>query len=349
VDGLPASLGLPPFRERFPWWGGDLQTLHDTLSPRPTPTVAMAAARVEIPIGEEDALLGWLDPPLRPPAGALALLVHGLGGGAESRPIRRLAAVLSAAGFAVLRLNLRGAGRGRALARGTYAARCERDLAPALRRARELAQGTPLVGVGISLGGTVLLNACLARGRGGAGTEPRQPALDALACISSPLDLPECSRRIDRPRNRLYQRWLLARLCRQTLADPHGVSALEAERLSDREMRSLRAFDAAITAPRWGHASVDAYYRAASPLPDLLAGCPLPPTLLVQAADDPWVTAGPARLLLEQRGGAGGPEVVLTRCGGHYGFHGQDDRSGPGPAAPWSERLTARWLARQLN
>jgi predicted alpha/beta-fold hydrolase len=94
---------------------------------------------------------------------------------------------------------------------------------------------------------------------------------------------------------------------------------------------------------------VDAYYRSASPLADLLAGSPMPPTLLVQAADDPWVTPGPARRLLEQHGGTGGPEVVLTRGGGHNGFHGQDDRSGPGPALPWSERLTARWLARQLN
>jgi hypothetical protein len=277
------------------------------------------------------------------------VLVHGLGGGAESDPMRRLAGVLAAAGFAVLRLNLRGAGQGRPLARGTYAARCDRDLAPALRRARSLAPGTPVVGVGISLGGTVLLNACLAAGRGGEGDETRQPALDALACISSPLDLPECSRWIDRPRNRLYQRWLLARLRRQTLADPHGVTAVEEERLRAREMRSVRAFDAAITAPRWGHASVDAYYRAASPLPDLMAGCPLPPTLLLQADNDPWVTVEPARRLRERRRGAGSPEVVLTRGGGHNGFHGQDDRHAPGPAVPWSARLTARWLAARVS
>jgi hypothetical protein len=251
--------------------------------------------------------------------------------------------------MAVLRLNLRGAGAGRPLARGTYAARCNRDLAPALRRARDLARGLPLVGVGISLGGTVLLNACLAGGRGGTGSEPGPRPLDALACISSPLDLPECSRRIDRPRNRLYQRWLLARLRRQTLADPHGLTGLEEARLLGGGLPSLRAFDAAITAPRWGHPSVDAYYRAASPLAALLAGSPMPPTLLLQATDDPWVTAEPARGLRERRGGTGGLEVVLTRGGGHNGFHGRDDRAGPGPVRPWSERLTARWLASRLR
>ena len=346
MDDLPASLGLPPFRERFPWWGGDLQTLHDTL--RPPPASALAADRVEIPIGGGDALLGWIDPPQTPPPRAWAVLVHGLGGGAESRPIRRLAGVLSGEGFAVLRLNLRGAGGGRALARGTYAASCRRDLEPALRHARQLAGGRPLVGVGISLGGTVLLNACLTAGRD-EDSRGRPAVLDALACISSPLDLPECSGWIDRPRNRLYQRWLLARLIRQTLADPHGVTTTEERRLRSGELRSVRAFDAAITAPRWGHASVDDYYRAASPLPALLAGYPLPPTLLLQALDDPWVTAGPARRLQEQRRGAGAPEVMLTRGGGHNGFHGRDDLQGPGPAAPWGERLTARWLRRRLS
>jgi predicted alpha/beta-fold hydrolase len=249
----------------------------------------------------------------------------------------------------VLRLNLRGAGQGRALARGTYAARCDGDLAAALRHARTLAGDIPLVGVGISLGGTVLLNACLAGGRDGEEAGARRPALDAVACISSPLDLPECSRWIDRPRNRLYQRWLLERLRRQTLADPHGLTAVEEQRLRGSELRSVRAFDAAITAPRWGHASVDAYYRAASPLPDLLAGRPMPPTLLLQADNDPWVTAEPARRLMEQRPGGSGPDVVLTRGGGHNGFHGEDDRRGSGPAGPWSERLTARWLAARLS
>ena len=92
----------------------------------------------------------------------------------------------------------------------------------------------------------------------------------------------------------MYQRWLLQRLVRQTLADPFGVSALEQQQLTDEPPRSIRAFDAAVTAPRWGFSSVKAYYRGASPLPQLLSnrrllpprscfkpstihGCPLPP------------------------------------------------------------------------
>ena len=107
-----------------------------------------------------------------------------------------------------------------------------------------------------SLGGTMLLNAALAS----------PGVLDGLFCASSPLDLAACSASIERPRNRVYQRWLLKRLVRQTLADPFGVSADEEAKLQATPPRSIREFDSAVTAPRWGFADVEAYYREASPL-----------------------------------------------------------------------------------
>jgi alpha-beta hydrolase superfamily lysophospholipase len=68
----------------------------------------------------------------------------------------------------VLRLNMRGAGAGRSLASGTDGALCNRDLLPALQQARQLAdqlaagnRSLPVFGVGLSLGGTMLLNAQL--------------------------------------------------------------------------------------------------------------------------------------------------------------------------------------------
>jgi predicted alpha/beta-fold hydrolase len=249
---------------------------------------------------------------------------------------------LQAAGLAVWRLNLRGAGPGRSLAPGTYAARCDSDLLPVLRRAREQAGGLPLLGVGISLGGTMLLNAALA--------EPG--VLDGLVCTSSPLDLAACSRQIERPRNRIYQRWLLRRLRDQTLADPFGVSSAERHALQGpNRPRTIRAFDAAITAPRWGYGSVEHYYREASPLPRLLAArgegartqAALPPTLVLQALDDPWVPASGAQALAAEP--PPGVEVLLTARGGHNGFHGVGDA----PLSCWGDQLTVQWLERLLG
>ena len=324
---LLRELDLQPFRQRFPWIGADLQTLRDTL--RRDPLGPDCGTPIPIPIGPSESLLAMLDPaPGADPLG-LVVLMHGLGGSSEREGLRRMGQALQQAGFSVLRLNMRGAGPGRHLARGTYAANSNRDLLPVLHQARELAQGRPLLGMGISLGGTKLLNALLS----GPGL------LDALVTISSPLDLEGCSRQIELPRNRLYQHWLLKRLVDQTLADPFGVSPEERRALLEPGPRTIREFDASITAPRWGYPSVEEYYRQASPLAALLQGAvEFPPCLIVHAKDDPWVPVAPARQLLEAR--IPGLQVLLTPQGGHNGFHG--------PKGCWGDQLTAGWLRRQV-
>jgi predicted alpha/beta-fold hydrolase len=379
---LPGALGLPPFRPRPPWLNGDLQTVRDSL--RPVSLPPDGGTPVEIAVGNGDRLLGLLDPPLKldhggdnggrlRPCGSdpigLVLLMHGLGGSSGREGLRRMGLTLQHAGFSVLRLNMRGAGPGRRLARGTDAARCNSDLLPAIARARQLAQGRPLLGMGISLGGTKLLNAVLAgpQERLAAGLASG-PLLDGVVCISSPLDLEACSRQIALPRNRVYQRWLLRRLLQQTLEDPFGVSEAERAALTaghSARLRSIRAFDVAITAPRWGYADVDSYYRQASPLKGLLRGlspaqqpsAALPPTLLLHAADDPWVPVDGCRQLQElqvqlrrdQPGGqAGTLEVLITARGGHNGFHACGDGAAGAPGN-WGDRLTALWLRRLLG
>jgi hypothetical protein len=316
------------FRQRWPWLGPDLQTVRDTLRP---PALPPDQGRpLPIPVGGDQALLAMADQPVGIEPRGLVLLLPGLGGSSGGDGLRRLALTLQAAGLAVWRLNLRGAGSGRAHAAGTYAARCDADLLPVLQRARAAAAGRPLLGVGLSLGGTMLLNACL----GSAGL------LDGLVCLSSPLDLEASAASIERPRNRLYQRWLLRRLRAQTLADPFGVTA--AERLAlegGQRVRTIRAFDAAITAPRWGYASVGHYYREASPLLRLRrSGAALPPSLLLHALDDPWVPAAATASLAAEP--PPGMAVVLSRHGGHNGFHG----AGDGPLRCWSDQLTLDWL-----
>jgi len=335
-------VGLLPFRPRLPWLGGDLQTLRDTL--RPVTLPADRGQPLLLRLQGDDHLLGFLDAPLLPQAcpqhgEALVVVVHGLGGGSDRLGVRRLALTLQRAGFEVLRLNLRGAGPGRHLARGTYAASCNRDLLDVLPQLRERAAGRPLLAVGLSLGGTVLLNALL--------SSPQQRWLDALVCVSSPLDLVASSRQIGRWRNRLYERWPLQRLVRDTLADPAGVLAQERQALQ--RVRSIRDFDAAITAPRWSHASVDDYYRAASVLPRLLELLrpELPPTLVLHALDDPWVPAAAALQLAQAV--AALPQtplqVQLTATGGHNGFHGLGD----GPLCSWSDALVLHWLTAGLD
>jgi len=343
------------FQERWPWLGPDLQTLRDTIRPLPLPADRCERITIDLepissgpgPGAEQGAdgrggrLLALHDPPTIGPAKGLVMVVHGLGGSSAREGVRRQALSLQQAGFAVLRLNLRGAGPGRALAAGTYAASCNADLLPVVAKARALAGSLPLFGVGLSLGGTMLLN--LLR---------EQPqALDGLVTASSPLDLAACSQAIGRPRNWVYQRWLLKRLVAQTLADPFGVTSQERQALlMGSGPKTIRAFDAAITAPRWGYGSVDHYYAGASPLASLLSdqSPARAPLLLVHAADDPWVPVDALQQLqsrvnpgvnpvLNQRG----LEVCIPAKGGHNGFHGVGD----GPLGSWCDALAVQWLS----
>ena len=368
---LATELGLPPFRPRWPWWSSDLQTLRDTLR---NPSLGPDQGQpILTDLGQGDRLLSSLDGPLdratnrhlgQGDAGGqargLVLVLHGLGGSSQAAGVRRLGQLLQRNGFAVLRPNLRGAGQGRPLARGSYAAQCNRDLLPLLAQARQLAQGRPLLAVGLSLGGTVLLNGCLAEDSlGSPSPSPgAMPRLDGLACVSSPLDLVACSAQIDQPRNRLYQRWLLQRLHRQVRTDPQAdrPGGLPTDRGGPAP--SIRSFDTQITAPLWGYPSVEAYYTGASPLTRLLQGAQgrglgLPPALWLHASDDPWVPANGTKALAaalakfsKDRGpGRGDAAVLITPGGGHNGFHGQGDPI----TASWSDRLVLAWLLRLVQ
>ena len=342
MSQLLQRLGLAPFAQRFPWIGPDPQTLRNTL--RPAKLEPETGQSVEFSLPSADRLVARLDlPESGNPLQGLVVVVHGLGGSSDDGSQRRLGRALRQLGFGVLRLNLRGAGPGRPLAKGTYAANCSRDLLPVLGDCRRLAQNLaspggrlPLGAVGLSLGGTVLLNALL----DGADLDP--PVLDGLVCISSPLDLQRCAEAMERPRNMLYRRWLVRRLIRQTLADPSGLTAEERRRLQGpRRPRTIRDFDESITAPRWGFAGVGAYYAACSPLPRLRqVPHGMPPLMLVHAKDDPWV---PAASLLALPSGPW-PEVMVTDGGGHNGFHAPGDSD----AGCWSDRLAALWLRQVL-
>ena len=366
-ERLLESLGLEPFHQAFPWYGPALQTVRDTLFPPPPGPLGVETLLVDLPDGGQ--LLALLNRPTAPGgARALVLLVHGLGGDGESPALVRLTRLLLASRFAVLRLNLRGAGAGRGLAPGCYSAFCVSDLLPVLPLARRLTRlwadrsgsPRPLFGVGHSLGGTILLNLCLAvaaddrcstpaasptPGRERAAAATDQP-LDGLVCLSSPLDLEACSRRLGTARNALSHAWLLRRLIRQVLADPQPLPAAELAALQGpAAVRSLRQFDHRITARRWGFDSVEAYYRSASPLTQLLEGAELPPALLLQSRDDPWIPSE-AIETLQRRNPAAGPSLLLTARGGHGGFHGAGSVLGRQQGS-WAEQLAVRWLLAQ--
>jgi uncharacterized protein len=121
-DGIDMSAGtVPPFRERAPWLGGDLQTLRNIV--RPSPPDLPGGERLLLPVSGGDRLAARLDRPAGTIARPLIVLVHGLAGSEASGPVVASARHLAGQGWPVLRLNLRGALPSRPTAAGCRADR----------------------------------------------------------------------------------------------------------------------------------------------------------------------------------------------------------------------------------
>ncbi len=232
----------------------------------------------------------------------LVILIHGLGGCCDSQYVRRAAAAAERAGLSVLRLNLRGSDRS-----GTdfYHAGLTADLASACR-SPELAGFRRIHLLGYSLGGHVALRFAAVE------SEPR---LAGVVAVCAPLDLALSAAAIDRPALALYKTYLVRHL--KEIYAPVAARRPELPPFeSVRGIRSLRAWDDAVVAPRHGFASGADYYAKASVAPHLAAL--RVPTLLLQAEGDPMVPASTVRPALSDA--YPNLDVRWLRRAGHCGF-----------------------------
>jgi len=324
---VSSRLDLAPFRPRFPWWGGDLQTVASRLRP---PSAGLAPHRSErrsfpLPDGTGDVLLAMLDLPATPKPGApLVILIHGLTGWEESLYILTMTRLLLDRGARVLRLNLRGAGPSRATCGGQYYAGRSQDLRALLTVLPDDLTHHGLVAVGYSLGGSMLLKYL---GEDGAG-----PPLQAAATVCAPIDLGATCSNMLRPRNRLYHHYLLKTMKEEATGE--GAVLTATERAAILGSRTVWEYDDVFIAPRHGFAGAHDYYERCKPL-QFMAGVRIP-TLVLAAADDPWSPHASYRGYNWTANKALQP--MLTRRGGHVGFHGIGSRQ------PWSDTTIARFF-----
>jgi predicted alpha/beta-fold hydrolase len=309
------KLDLPPFRPLPMWRGGDLQTLRNWLKPPKENVDAWPAEPLIFDCGDGsgDRLLARLHRPMSDSGKPLVLLVHGLNGSEESFYVRVSASHLLAAGYPVMRLNLRGAGPGRALSRSNYHAGRSEDVAACLAGMTPAMLAHGVVAVGYSLGGNLLLK-YLGEAGGNA-------AVMAAVTVSAPIDLKVAQQRLGTHRNRLYHAHLLA-----NLRDETGPAA--------RGIRSIHEYDNKIVAPANGYRSAEEYYAECSARRYL--GRIRRPTLLIHAGDDPWI---PAMSYAEVKWSEHPSlHLKLPVSGGHVGFHGV------GLDRPWYDMALLRFL-----
>jgi predicted alpha/beta-fold hydrolase len=302
-----------------------LQTLLGTLWQGPTLPLPAAEHQVLLPDGDRLVLHESVPPAWRA-GGRIAVLVHGLGGSHRSVHVKRLGALLLPCGLRVVRIDLRGAGRGEALARRGYHGGCSDDVRVALTDVRRRCPGSPLVLIGLSLGGNIVLKLA------GEAAAVTVPGLERVVAVSAPIDFERCAALLALPRNRFYEahyvRYLLDQVRRQ------GRHFPDVPRIRFPRRLTLRLFDELCTAPRSGFAGARDYYRRASALP-LISSFAVPAFILT-ARDDPFIAVEP----FEELKVPGHVEVHITERGGHLGFLGWDGAGG----VRWAERRVVEWV-----
>ncbi|GAA5523575.1 hypothetical protein Maes01_00123 [Microbulbifer aestuariivivens] len=239
----------------------------------------------------------------------LVILLHGLEGSVASSYIQGMMQALQQREFQVAVMHFRGCGGIPNRLPRAYHSGDSEDPRWLAQQLRQRMPNTPLLAVGYSLGGNVLLKWLAEDGE-------RSP-LQAAAAVSPPMDLHACSRRINTGLSRVYQRHLLQSL-RKSLQhkgqDPHLRAALPD--LADPKLFSnFRRFDDVFTAPLHGFQGVDDYYNRASSKP--LLKKIRRPTLIIHAEDDPFIcsSAIPAQPEVSDT-----VELAISRHGGHVGF-----------------------------
>jgi predicted alpha/beta-fold hydrolase len=320
-----ALLDPAGFRARWPWRGGDLQTLRNVIAEPKRDLSPWPSERLWIDLGDGDALAAaWhVGRDVAKPA---VLLIHGLTGCEDSAHVRLDAAFWLARGHGVLRLNLRGAVPSRPRCRGQYHAGRSGDVHRALLALPAAVKDRGLLAMGYSLGGNMLLKYL---GEGGS-----RAGVQAACAVSAPIDLASSSRRIHAARNRVYHDYLLRRMKAEAVASP--AQLVESERRAIAAAATIRAYDDVFVAPRNGFAGADDYYARSSALGFL--GAIRVPTLVVHAMDDPWIPEAPYRAFDWSRNPA--LALALTPGGGHCGFHAAD------APWPWHVRAFARFVER---
>lgn len=315
--GFWQAIDIPEFIASIWARGGDLQTLYNRFSKTTDFVTSELTETLLLPLDDtgDDRLVAFVDRPEEGEAWRIKpaiMLLHGLGGKADSVYMRQSADMLTQNGFEVIRVNLRGAGPSVKTSRGFYNAGRSDDIRALVKALPALIKDIEtrgLVMMGYSLGGNQLLKYL------GEGDVPIWLRL-ALA-VSPPLDLAASAQTLLKGRNYFYQRYLIRQL-NVMLDDALRCNPLEALlALPDRTFNSIYEFDEKIIAPLNGYQGADDYYAQCSSkqfVPHIKT-----PTVIIHAASDPWIPAETFRSMNDQL--SDDTLIIVTKDGGHVGFH----------------------------
>jgi len=258
----------------------------------------------KMPVGIQSLLCLYEIPPPHSES-PIILLSHGMAGCSESEYMRRVAGKLFGKGFGVFMMNQRGSGPGLGMSDRLWNGGASGDLARAIEYILKLYANKPLLLIGFSLSGNILLK-YLGEGR-------KIPSnVNAAFAVNPPIDLKTASMILSKGNGRgIFNKNFIKPINMQLEA---MAECFPRTFLPPRKPVSILDFDTIYTAPSGGYKDVDEYYRKCSSK-QFLAGIKVP-TVLLCAQDDPFI---PADLFKDARMSLC-VESLTPEHGGHMGY-----------------------------
>lgn len=258
------------------------------------------------------------------------LMIHGLCGSHKSHYMKRIARKLYKSGVQAIRINLRGCGSGKGLAKGIYHSGSSNDIFKVLERVKELFPESPKLLLGVSLGANISLKLA-----GELGSEGEK-YLKGVIAVSPPAELLSSARLFTLPENQVYANYFLKLLVNE-VNFRHKHFDLPPHNLPKNV--TLAQFDEIYTAPIAKFSSALEYYYYSSSK-RVITKIALP-TKILFANDDPIIKAS----ILDDITLPSNVSVYKTEHGGHIGFVGLNIFK----EFRWMDKIITDWISEYIK
>lgn len=253
--------------------------------------------------------------------------VHGLCGSHKSPNLARMAKRLEPLGIRTIRFNMRGCGSGKGLAKKLYHSGLSNDVFECLKVVKKEHPGSPIVLIGFSLGGNIVLKLA------GELSTLARPFLKQVIAISPPVELYSSVQMLGDPVNAIYERFFYRILRADILYRNRIFKDLPKVHLP-RDLK-LYEFDQIYTAPMGGFVDAFDYYDKCSS--SHVVGEIAIPCKILLAEDDPIISSDS----LDHYHLPSNIKIFKTKKGGHMGYLG---RTKGKKGFYWLDSLLLDWI-----
>lgn len=253
------------------------------------------------------------------------VMVHGLCGSSRSTYMLRISKKLYRKNIRTVRVNLRSCGVGRGHGTKMYHPEGSEDIWTTLKEVHRDAPQSPLILVGFSLGGNVVLKTAGDHG------EEAKKLIHKVISVNPPIDMQSSIELLSQ--NTIYERYFMAAL-REDIAYLHeSFDELPPIRIPV-EM-TLLEFNEFYIAPQSGHNCAKDYYHACSSgrlIHNIAVECHI-----LFALDDPIVDC----TVVDFKEVPENVDILITENGGHLGYLGIPGQEG---GFHWMDSVLLQWI-----